>query len=185
MKPAISQCCGNRRAEDQLSLRVIGGAKDHSEDDRFELVDTSYYLSSSRGARELRGLMRSVYYKVPSLEAEFGNLSGIRSGGSEAQLELVRKHWRIWTRRRSWESCESDSLHAARQSRSVCVDPSVMTWRARTKELRGIYTPTKAYGLQASACKFPWLAAMWLLVTALTSDHLWRRNCDGHSTCVL
>ena len=56
MKPAISQCCGNRRAEDQLSLREIGGAKDHSEDDRFELVDTSSHLLSCRSARELRGV---------------------------------------------------------------------------------------------------------------------------------
>jgi len=32
---------------------------------------------------------------------------------------------------------------AARQSRLVCVDPSVMTRRAGTKELRGFtYTPT-------------------------------------------
>ena len=60
-----------------------------------------------------------------------------------------------------------------------------MTWRARTKELRGIHTPTNAYDLRAPAGKFPWLAAMWLEVNALTSDHLWRRNCDGHSTCVL
>ena len=96
---------------------------------------------------------------------------------------------------------QRDDRRVARQSRLVCFDPSVMTWRTGTKELRGCTEMAYCHALRAvilcrskhpnkrrMTCEFflqvSLAGSMRLKVTALASGHFWRRTDDGRHRCI-